>query len=293
MTSSRENLGLLLGFVGVVLFGGTLPATRLAVAGLDPWFVTTARAALAGVASLTLLLILRRPLPTPRQWMELAAATFFVTVCFPLFTALAMQTVPAAHGGVVIGIMPIATAVAATVIIGERPSLGFWLAALVGAALVVVYALRHGGADTFAAGDLLLLLAVASGGIGYTLCGRLSLTMPGWEVISWALVVTLVPATIASIALWPANAVSVPAESWAGLAYVAFMSQWLAFFVWNAGMALAGIARVSQVQLLQTFVTVALAAWVNREAVDAETIVFAVAVVATVLIGQHMRIARR
>jgi len=293
MTSPRENLGLLLGFAGVVLFGGTLPATRIAVAGLDPWFVTSARAALAGVASVILLLILRRRLPTPRQWMELAAATFFVTVCFPLFTALAMQTVPAAHGGVVIGIMPIATAVAATVIIGERPSLGFWIAALVGAALVVVYALRHGGADTFAAGDLLLLLAVASGGIGYTLCGRLSLTMPGWEVISWALVVTLLPATIASIVLWPANAASVPAASWAGLAYVAFMSQWLAFFVWNAGMALAGIARVSQVQLLQTFVTVALAAWVNHEAIDTETIVFAVAVVATVLIGQHMRIARR
>jgi drug/metabolite transporter (DMT)-like permease len=292
MTTPREKLGLLLGFVGVVLFGGTLPATRIAVAGLDPWFVTTARAALAGAAALTLLVILRRPLPTFAQWKQFAAATFFVTVCFPLFTALAMQTVPAAHGGVVVGIMPIATVVAATVIVGERPSLAFWLAALVGAALVVAYALRHGGADTFAAGDLLLLLAVASGGIGYTLCGRLSLTMPGWEVISWALVVTLLPAVVASILLWPVNAASVPAESWAGLAYVAFMSQWVAFFVWNAGMALAGIARVSQLQLLQTFVTVALAVWVNHEAVDTETIVFAVAVVATVLVGQRMRIAR-
>ena len=116
--------------------------------------------------------------------------------------------------------------------------------------------------------------------------------MPGWEVISWALVVTLPPAAVASILLWPANAASVPVESWMGLAYVAFMSQWLAFFAWNAGMALAGIARVSQIQLLQTFVTVALAAWVNREAIDSETIVFAVAVVATVLIGQRMRVAR-
>ena len=109
MTTPREKLGLLLAFVGVVLFGGTLPATRIAVAGLDPWFVTTARAALAGAAALTLLVILRRPLPTFAQWKQFAAATFFVTVCFPLFMALAMQTVPAAHGGVVVGIMPIAT----------------------------------------------------------------------------------------------------------------------------------------------------------------------------------------
>jgi drug/metabolite transporter (DMT)-like permease len=239
-----------------------------------------------------LLMMLRRPLPTWQQWKELAAATFFVTGCFPLFTALAMQTVPAAHGGVVIGIMPIATAAAAALITHERPTLGFWIAALAGAGLVVAYALRHGGGDTFAAGDFLLLLAVAAGGIGYTLCGRLSLTMPGWEVISWALVVTLPPAAVASLLLWPANAASVPAKSWMGLAYVAFMSQWLAFFAWNAGMALAGIARVSQVQLLQTFVTVGLAAWVNHEAIDTETIVFAVAVVVTVLVGQHMRIAR-
>ena len=203
MTSPREQLGLVLGFAGVLLFGGTLPATRIAVAGLDPWFVTTARAALAGAAALTLLVVLRRPLPTRGQWKQFAAATFFVTGCFPLFTALAMQTVPAAHGGVVIGIMPIATAAAAALITHERPTLGFWVAAFAGAALVVTYALRHGGGDTFVAGDLLLLLAVASGGIGYTLCGRLSLTMPGWEVISWALVVTLLPAAIASVLLWP------------------------------------------------------------------------------------------
>jgi drug/metabolite transporter (DMT)-like permease len=111
-------------------------------------------------------------------------------------------------------------------------------------------------------------------------------------VICWALLVTLPPSAVASIMLWPANAASVPAGSWMGLAYVAFMSQWLAFFAWNAGMALAGIARVSQIQLLQTFVTVALAAWINRETIDTETIVFAVAVVATVLIGQRTRIVR-
>ena len=145
--------------------------------------------------------------------------------------------------------------------------MGFWLAALAGAALVVAYALRHGGGGTFAAGDLLLIFAVASGGIGYTLCGRLSLAMPGWEVILLGASGDAAPGGRCKHCAVAGRCTDrAPRGPWMGLAYVAFMSQWLAFFAWNAGMALAGIARVERgIQLLQTFVTVALAAWVNHE----------------------------
>ena len=165
MFSRRENLGLLLAFVGVVLFGGTLPATRLAVQSLDPWFVTFARAAIAGTAALALLLAFRSRVPPRDTWVALALVALGSAIGFPLLTALAMQTVPAAHGGVVVGILPLATTIAGAWIAHERPSAGFWLTALAGTALVVTYALWHGDGGSFAAGDLYLLLGIATGAI--------------------------------------------------------------------------------------------------------------------------------
>ncbi len=180
----HENLGLLLAFVGVVLFGGTLPATRLAVEVLDPWFVTFARAAIAGIAALALLLAFRSRVPPCDTWGALALVGLGSAIGFPLLTALAMQTVPAAHGGVVVGILPLATTMARACIAHERPSAGFWLTALAGTALVVAYGSWHGGGGNFAAGDLYLLLGIATGAIGNAYSGRLVLAMSGWEVIS-------------------------------------------------------------------------------------------------------------
>jgi drug/metabolite transporter (DMT)-like permease len=293
MAISHKKLGLLLGFIGMCLFAGTLPATRLAVSGFDPWFLTVARAALAGSAGLAVLIVLRRRAPPRSLWLEMFVAALCTVVGFPLFAALAMMTVPAAHGGVVLGILPLATAAAAAIFAHERPSRGFWLASAIGAIIVLTFMLRRSGGKTFSAGDLFLLRTVASGALGYTFSGRLAARMPGWEVISWQVVIFLPLAALATFALWPANIVSVSISSWTGLGYVGFVSQYTAFFVFNAALAIGGIARVGQVMLLQPFAIVALALPVNGEPINVETILFATAVVATVLIGQRMRLMRR
>jgi drug/metabolite transporter (DMT)-like permease len=282
-----------LGFIGMCLFAGTLPATRLAVSEFDPLFLTVARAALAGSAGLVALIVLRRRVPPRSLWLEMFAAAVCTVVGFPLFAALAMMTVPAAHGGVVLGILPLATAAAAAIFAHERPSLGFWLTSAAGAIIVVIFIFRRSGSIIFSAGDLFLLGTVASGALGYTFSGRLAARMPGWEVISWQVVIFLPLAAVATFALWPADIASVSIWSWAGLGYVGFVSQYTAFFVFNAALAIGGIARVGQVMLLQPFAIVALALPVNGEPINVETILFAAAVVATVLIGQRMRVVRR
>ena len=274
------------------LFAGTLPATRLALLGFAPLFLTVARAALAGSVGLIVLIARRRRVPSRSLWLEMFGAALCTVIGFPLFAALAMMTVPAAHGGVVLGILPLVTAAAATVFAHERPSPGFWLASVLGALIVVTFMLRRNGGMTFSAGDLFLLGAVLSGALGYTFSGRLATLMPGWEVISWQVVIFLPLAAAATFVLWPADIATAPISSWIGLGYVGLVSQYTAFFVFNAGLAIGGIARVGQVMLLQPFMIVALALPVNGEAIDVETILFAAAVVATVLIGQRMRVTR-
>jgi drug/metabolite transporter (DMT)-like permease len=292
MTASGEKLGLLLGFFGMCLFAGTLPATRLAVGGLDPLFLTVARAALAGCAGLIVLLLTRRHLPPRSLWLEMCGAATCTVLLFPLLAAFAMVTVPAAHGGVVFGILPLATAAAAAIFAHERPSSGFWLASAAGTTIVLTFVLRRSGGEAISPGDLFLLGTVAAGAVGYTLSGRLAARIAGWEVISWQVVIFLPLAALATLALWPTDIASVPITAWAGLGYVGLVSQYTAFFVFNAAMAMGGIARVSQIMLLQPFMIVALALPVNGEPIDVETVLFAAAVVATVLIAQRMRVAR-
>lgn len=285
---SREKLGLLLGFVGMVIFGGTLPATRIAVMAIDPIALTALRTAIAGLCSLALLIVLRRPLPPRRMWFPLAVVMLCVSVMFPVLMALGVQTVDASHGGVVLGILPIATSLVAVLITHERPRPLFWIASLAGAALVIAFALRQGG-GALSAGDLLLFAAVAVSAIGYAFSGRLTAEMPGWEVISWALVMGLPISLPAAVLTMPADLGQIAPKPWLALLYVAVFSQWIGFFAWNAGMAMGGIARVSQVQLLQPFVTFALAAWFNGETITLQIVLFAAAVVATVAISTRTR----
>jgi drug/metabolite transporter (DMT)-like permease len=278
----------MLGFVGVVIFGGTLPATRIAVAAIDPFALTALRTAIAGLCALTLLLILRRRLPARRQWPQLAIAMLCIAVAFPFLMAVALQSVGASHGSVVLGILPLATACVAVAITHERPKPLFWIASLVGAAIVVAFALRQGG-GAFSAGDLLLFGAVAASAVGYGFSGRLTAQMPGWEVISWVLVMALPISLPAAALTLPADLAAIPLKPWLALLYVAVFSQWIGFFAWNAGMALGGIARVSQVQLLQPFVTFAFAAAFNDEAITPQVVVFAAAVVGVVAISTRSR----
>jgi drug/metabolite transporter (DMT)-like permease len=286
--ASRERLGLLLGFIGMAIFGGTLPATRLAVSQIDPIALTSLRTAIAGLCSLVLLVALRRPLPPRALWPQLALAMLCVAVLFPLLMSMGMQTVDASHGGVVLGILPIATALVAVAITHERPRPLFWIASVAGAALVIAFSLRQGG-GTFSTGDLLLFAAVAVSAIGYAFSGRLTSQMPGWEVISWVLVIALPLSIPAAVLTTPADIGHISLKPWLGLLYVALFSQWIGFFAWNAGMAMGGIARVSQIQLLQPFVTFALAALFNDETITLQILLFAAAVVVTVAISTRTR----
>ena len=288
---SREHLGLLLGFIGVAVFGGSLPATRIAVSAIDPLAVTALRTAIAGLCSLALLIVLRRPIPPRRLWPQLAIATLGVSIMFPFLMAVGMKTVDASHGAVVLGILPIATALVAVIITHERPKPLFWIASLAGAALVVWFSMRQSG-GTLSVGDLLLFGSVASSAIGYAYSGRLTAIMPGWEVISWALVVAL-PISLPAAALTiPADLTHIALKPWLALLYVALFSQWIGFFAWNAGMAMGGIARVSQVQLLQPFVTFAIASFFNNETITPQILLFAAAVVATVAISSRIRVRK-
>ena len=289
--SGRDLVGYGAGFVGVAIFGGTLPMTRIAVATFDPWFVAFGRAALASIAAALLLAVLRRPLPPRRSWPWLAAAGAGTVVGFPLFSAVAMVTVPASHGGVLLGLLPLATSVAAVLINGERPSFAFWALGALGAAIVLVFTLRSADAS-FGPGDLALLASVACASTGYACYARASADMRGWEAISWALV-AFAPLTFA-VSAWTFEPAYLDAGSDAvgALLYVAFFSVFIGFFFWNAGLAIGGVARVGQLQRLQTFVTLAIAAVMNGEPLSFETVGFATAVALVVLAARKRSVAR-
>ncbi len=287
-----ELKGMLLGIVGVTIFSVTLPATRIAVTDLDPVIVGLGRAVVAAAVAAVILAVRRQPLPERRHWGRLVVVALGVVLGFPLFSAIAMVSVPAAHGGVVMGALPLATTAAAAALCNERPSAGFWALALLGGAVVIAFAALK-GAGGLVAGDGWLLLAVAAAGVGYAVGGELSRTLCGWQVICWALVVSL-PFTLPVMA-WHMDGVNwgAPARVWAAFLYVALFSQLIAFFAWNRGLALGGVARVSQVQLLQVFMTLAASALLLGENIDAVTLVFAVGVVGVVAVGRRMPVARR
>ena len=276
---SRETLGYLLGTLGVLVFGGSLPMTRLAVADLDPWFVTVARPGLAAVAAGLVLLALRPPLPDRASLARLFAAGLCLIWGWPGLANFAMRSLPAAHGGVVAGLLPLATSVAAALILRERLPTRFWLCAIGGAVLVSGFALREGG-GSFDPADGLLLTAVAICAMGYVIAGDLSTRMPGWQVISWMLILMAPLSLPATLWLWPAPSAIISTSSWLGFAYITLLSQYFGFFAWNAGLALGGVARVSQVQLLQTFVTLIFASLINGEPLNP----FAFAVAGCVLL---------
>ncbi len=286
MHRANPSLGLALGLFAVVLFGGSLPATRESVLYLDPWFVTAARAAIAGVVALGLFAV-RRP---PRAH---AGRLVLIALClvagFPAAISIASVTVPSAHAGVILGLMPLTTAIAAVPLAGERPSPAFWLLSIIGAALVAAFALRDGSVSVVT-GDIFLALAVTLTGIGYTLSAMMSRAMPGWQVIGWATVISLPVSGLATVLLWPANAASVPAAAWIALLYSGVVTQFLAYAVWNVALATGGVSRVGQLQLVQPFVTMAIAALFLRETIDGEMIGFAVAVVIVVALGRRAAI---
>lgn len=284
-SDGAETRGLLLGMAAVAIFSLTLPATRVAVAELDPVFVGLGRGVVAALCALGYLLVSRAPLPARSEWRDLAIIATGVVVGFPLLTAFAMRAVPAVHGGVMLAILPLATAIAAAVYAHERPPVTFWLLSLAGAAAVAAYALREGGGN-FQSADFFLVAAVVCAAGGYAVGARLTRRLGGVAVISWALVLSA-PFLIVPVALALPDVHAVSLEAWLGFAYVSLASQFLGFIPWYHGLALGGIARVSQLQLAQPFLTVFASAWLLGEGVDAATIGFAALVVVLVAFSQR------
>lgn len=290
--SAAERRGMLLGFLGVLAFSLTLPATRIAVQDLSPAFVGLGRALFAGLLAGAVLIATRQPWPARRHFKGLALAGAGVVLGFPLLTTWAMRYAPAAHGAIVVGLLPLATAVAGSVINHERPSRGFWIASIAGSLLVIAFAAVNGGGALHPA-DLALLGAVLSAGWGYAEGARVTRSLGGWQSISWSLVLTLpvVAGPLLYIGLGT-DFGAVSARSWAAFAYLVAVSQYIGFIAWYRGLALGGVARVSQTQLTQVFLTMLFAGLLLGETITPLMIVFAVAVVATVAIGRRMPVAQ-
>jgi len=282
---SDTNKGMALGFLAVAGFALTLPATRILVAHTSPLFAAFGRAAIGGVIAAALLYALNQPWPNKRQFFQLLVVASGVALGFPLLSAMAMMEMKASHGGVIVGVAPILTTAVGAIAFGERPSRSFWMAALAGCALVIIFTASKSG-QPVTAGDLALFGAVIFAAIGYASGGHLARTMGGWQVICWALVIMLPITLIPTILLAPENPLTMPLGAWVALSYLGIVSQLVAFFAWNHGLAIGGIARVSQTQLLQPFLTIAGSALLLGEAIEARTMLFALMVITTVLISK-------
>jgi drug/metabolite transporter (DMT)-like permease len=282
--------GLALGALGVLAFSMSLPATRVAVHELDPWFVAFGRAVGAALLAWAYLRITGAPRPTTAQWRRLSIVALGVVFGFPLFTSLALTSATAAHGAVVVTVLPALTAIFAVLRAGERPPVMFWLASAGGVVVVLTFLITTGSVrGSLQRQDLYLLAAVLLCGLGYAEGGALARELGGARTICWSLILAL-PVTL-PIAL--AAALSHPptggGEAWAGFAYVTVISMFLGFFAWYAGLARGGIAQVGQIQLAQPLLTLIWSALLLGEAVTPGSIVAALVVLACVVLLQRTR----
>ncbi|WP_066566048.1 DMT family transporter [Snodgrassella sp. CFCC 13594] len=264
---NKTSKGWLNGLMGVVIFSGSLPATKAAVMGFDPFFLTGARASIAALISLVFLLWLQQPRPTRQDMSALSMVALGCVIGFPLFTALALQHISSTHSIVFVGLLPLCTALFAVLRSGEQPQPLFWLFALIGSGFVAAYALLQDGTASLK-GDILMLLAVAVCGLGYAEGAQLSRRLGGWQVISWALVLAL--PVMLPLCFWylPNSLAQINASAWLGFVYVTLFSMLIGFVFWYRGLALGGIAAVGQLQLLQPFMGLALAALLLHESVN-------------------------
>lgn len=291
----REQLGLWLGLLGVVIFALTLPMTRLATGTLEapqlsPWFVTFGRAAIAGLLSAAYLIAVRAPWPQATQRGPLALSLLGNVLGYPLLLGWALRHVTASHAAVVTALLPLATAAAAAWLMHQRARLGFWLFAGLGSALVVTYSLLRaaqlGHGFGFSWADTLLLGAVVAASLGYVAGAQVTASLGAEKVISWVCVLAL-PITLPGAWLtWPEHAIA--SSAWWALGYVGVFSMWAGFFAWFRGLSLGGPLRVSQIQLLQPFIAILAAVPLLGESLDAMALGFALLVVLTVFMGGRM-----
>lgn len=278
-------MGLLWGFIGVFIFSLTLPATKLTVGHFDPLFIGLGRAVLAGILAILALKITKNPLLPIVILPRLILVALGVVIGFPVFSALALQQIPSSHGAVITGILPLTTAIAGTILAKESQTFLFWIASFFGSAIVIFYSFWNQEVS-LRFGDLFLFLAVLSAAIGYAEGGRLSKEHGGWKVISWSLVVSLPFVILISAFTFQKNDLEAPASAWFGFLYTGIFSMFLGFFAWYKGLAMSGIGKVGQIQLIQPFLTFLFSAWILSEKIDSSMIFVGLMVGFSIFLGR-------
>lgn len=282
-----QNKGWLNGLVGVMIFAGSMPATRIAVTGFNPEFLTGARAVIAGLFALLILVVFKQRMPQLKDFIPLCITALGVVLGFPLFTALALQEISAARALVFVALLPLSTAIFGVFRAAERPSLAFWLFALIGSMLVMGFMIQDDQGQIFSRADLYMIVAILLCGLGYAEGGQLSKSLGGWQVICWALVIALPFMFVLSYYSLPQSLTNVSISAYLGLIYVAVFSMLLGFFFWYKGLALGGIAKVGQIQLIQPFLGLMLSAIFLGESVSLAMVVVSIAVMLCVMMAKR------
>ncbi|TRV72968.1 DMT family transporter [Streptomyces sp. 130] len=278
--------GTLLALLGVVTFSLTFPSTAWGLEGFGPWTLVALRGLLAAALAGGFLLAGRVRVPAREHWAGLAVVAGGVVVGFPLLTTLALRTSTTSHAAVVVGLLPLTTAVFSSLRTGARPPRAFWAAAVAGAAVVIAFTVAQSG-GALSAGDLFLFGALLVCAAGYTEGGRLAKVMPGWQVTGWALVLTL-PLSLAGAAVALAyEPVHPSVHAVVGLVWVSAVSTFLGLYVWYRGMAEIGVARASQLQLAQPLLTLFWSFFLLGEEVSAAAPAAAVAVLVCIALTQR------
>jgi drug/metabolite transporter (DMT)-like permease len=289
---TREKFGLLLGLLGVICFSLTLPATSIAVEFFGTTVVGLGRTVVAAILVAVVLIVRKEKLPSPSQFKSLFLIAVGAVLGFPLLTSWAMESLPVSHGAVEVALLPLATAGFAMVRAREIPSLKFWISSVIGSVAVIIYAL-HLGLGSLKFADLALLLAVIILGLSYAEGGRLSKEIGSWQVIAWAILIGA-PFFIVPVGLnLTTEMLHAPIHAWVSFIYLAVVSQFLAYVAWYSGMVMGGIARVSQIQYLQPFLMILFAAVFLNESITLFTLVIAVIVVFSVILGKNAPVSKK
>ena len=289
MTLSIETKGMLIGFVGIAIFSLTLPFTQMAVNEMSPFFLAFGRASIAGICALILLIFNKSKFPNRVQIKKLIIIVVGVVYGFPIFTSIAMTTLPSSHSGIVLGILPLAMSLFAAIKYKEKPSLSFWLTSIFGTFMVISYTFMDNDGSLMIE-DLWLLFAILFAAIGYSEGGILSKEMGSIAVISWALMISLPINLFASYVFYETSYATISFQAFMSLMYVGLFSMFIGFFFWYKGIAIGGISRVGQVQLIQPFLTIIGAYFLTNEKITFLNILFALIVLIVIIIGRRTKI---
>ncbi|PAF16992.1 DMT family transporter [Terribacillus saccharophilus] len=283
--------GMIIGFIGVICFSLTLPATSVAVPYFGETIVGLGRTVIAAIIVSIIFIIKKESLPKRKQMKSLGIVSFGAVLVFPLLTTFAMKSLPVSHGAIELALLPLATAGFAMWRGGERPSKRYWIASIVGAVAVLLYSV-YLGLGQLQVGDIALIVAVLILGLSYAEGGKLSKELGSWQVIAWAILIGA-PFFVIPVGLsMSGDMLQAPIEAWVSLIYLAVVSQFLAYVAWYGGMSLGGIAKVGQIQYLQPFLMIGFSTFFLGESITWLTIVFAIVVVGCVIIGKGASIRK-